>query len=395
VAYDSQVSGHLLNVPADRMGALAADPAGFLVWLQRTQPSRGITAQQFVPRSDYGDYLRWQVTNIHAAANVHSVHQRLQSLRKVTQPEKQNHDASGRHDLWQLSTGDGAVYLARRVLLALGAGLPSDPGNGDNLVANPWSWLQRNPAMPPLSFQTRVVIFGSGLTAMDLVLALRERGHQGEIEVVSRSGCWSAAHEPTPALEPDVREAFINDLLASPSCRSYLIVFRRYALRHPWRALFDAIRPASQSLWVALAAPERRRFLRHLFGLWNRHRHRAPPVVAEEIKRDSKLRLSKQRITRASDPFPTAEAVERGQEIIAFDCRGLRLGSRAVRPSVVRDLEAEGWLREGELGLGVQSTVPESLEIIGALRFGIDFECTAVPELRNHAALIAERWSEV
>jgi hypothetical protein len=42
--------------------------------------------------------------------------------------------------------------------------------------------------------------------------------------------------------------------------------------------------------------------------------------------------------------------------------------------------------------MGLSAVDRSRLDVIGALRFGNDFECTAVPELRARAADIADRW---
>ena len=71
---------------------------------------------------------------------------------------------------------------ADRVVLALGNFPPSDPDVADRsfyqsqrYISHPWA----PEALDHLAPTAPVLLVGSGLTMMDLVLALKARGHQG------------------------------------------------------------------------------------------------------------------------------------------------------------------------------------------------------------------------
>src|SRR5689334_1161769 len=57
-AYSTPSPSHLLNVPAGRMSADAANADEFVTWLTENVPAEGYTAKSFVPRRLYGAYLR-------------------------------------------------------------------------------------------------------------------------------------------------------------------------------------------------------------------------------------------------------------------------------------------------------------------------------------------------
>lgn len=57
VAFSTQHDVHLLNVPADKMGAYPEDPAHFYAWLRGS--GYGFTATEFVPRRLFGEYLQF------------------------------------------------------------------------------------------------------------------------------------------------------------------------------------------------------------------------------------------------------------------------------------------------------------------------------------------------
>jgi hypothetical protein len=77
---------------------------------------------------------------------------------------------------------------------------------------------------------------------------------------------------------------------------------------------------------------------------------------------------------------------------LVLDCRGLRLGDPSVYPAFVAGLVVSRHLEVAGNGMGLSAADPSRLEVIGAFRFGNDFECTAVPELRSRAVDIADRW---
>jgi len=61
---------------------------------------------------------------------------------------------------------------------------------------------------------------------------------------------------------------------------------------------------------------------------------------------------------------------------------------------VFETLIADGHVRINELATGLQSSLPTELALLGAVRFGELIECTAVPELRQHAAELARLWRD-
>ncbi len=373
VAYDTPCESHLLNVPAERMGIDSADAQGFHHWLTQVRASARTTPQDFVPRKWYGDYLRSRVSQLAQSPMLEIVDSEVVCCDEFS--SKPLH--------WRITLKDGSVVHSEKLLLAVGAG-------STRREEDPWRWLmQAISDGEPIKQLSSVKIIGSGLTALDMVLALRDVGYRGQIEVFSRSGRWSAAHEKTISLEESVKRELVARLMAQRSVRHYVATIRLYAQRYPWRAVLDAIRSDTPALWRALPIADQQRVMRHLFDLWNRHRHRAPPQALERVLRDEKVRLIRSRVD--SDVLARAGRSDAQGELV-LDCRGLRLGDPSVYPAFVTGLVASGHLVVADNGMGLSGAHPSRLEIIGALSFGNDFECTAVPELRARAADIADRW---
>lgn len=373
VAYDTPCESHLLNVPAVRMGVDPADVQGFHHWLTQAQASARTAPHDFVPRKWYGDYLRSYVSQLAQSPMLMTVDSEVVRCDELaSQPPR-----------WRITLKDGTVAQSDKLLLAVGAGSARH-------VEDPWRWLMRA-VSDGESFEalSAVKIIGSGLTALDMILALRDGGYRGQVEVFSRSGRWSAAHETTIVLPESVKRELVAKLMEQRSARHYVATIRRYARSHPWRAVLDSLRGDTPALWRALPQAEQQRVMRHLFDLWNRHRHRAPPQALERVLRDEKVRLIRSRV--GSDVLNCAGRVGAQGELV-LDCRGLRLGDPAVYPAFVTGLVASRHLEVAGNGMGLSSADPSHLELIGALRFGNEFECTAVPELRARAVDIADRW---
>lgn len=379
-AYGGNSLVHRLNVPVERMGLDAEAPVDFFDWLRREHPGREVVPGQFVSRRWFGEYLEARLAGVDASSRFGAV----DALRKDG-------------DLWRIDLGqdgfDGhgaSAPRARRVALCLGmpAGLPM-PNAPRHWVSDSWAWWRALPAQGvPLRDNHTVLVVGSGLTAVDMVLGLRERGFRGPIRAVSPGGRWSQAHAPAAPLTPDVREALDEALDEASTARDLLGVLRHFASRHPWRAVIDALRADTNARWAALAPDEQRRVLRHAFGAWNRHRHRMAPDVRAALEADAALSLEPGRIRVDAD----GRIVKRdrfGETVLdvalALDCRGPGFRAALAGDSLLARLVRDGVLEAHPLGTGVRSPADPSLAVVGAARFGERFETSAVPELRQQA----------
>ena len=87
-AYAERSHPYLLNVPAGRMSMNSADPLEFLKFAQQRLPDA--TADDFLPRSLYGDYLESVLFEAEHASPSHV------QLHKVRRPDLR-YRAHGRH----------------------------------------------------------------------------------------------------------------------------------------------------------------------------------------------------------------------------------------------------------------------------------------------------------
>jgi uncharacterized NAD(P)/FAD-binding protein YdhS len=170
----------LANLPMTEMSARACDPEHGTRWLHERDLGELATETTVPPRRVVGRYLEdtaeQAITAIRAAGS--QVHVHTLAVRSLTIREGR---LQAQGEEWQAGPFDHAV-------LCLGGppsydhyGLSGAPG----FVGDPYPLYQ---SMAQVHERARVGIVGSGLTAVDIVMALRARGHQGPITLMSRNG---------------------------------------------------------------------------------------------------------------------------------------------------------------------------------------------------------------
>ena len=391
MAYATQRPEHLLNVRAGAMGADADRPEHFVDWL-RTHDLPADPAA-FLPRALYGRYLRALLDE--AAPEIRPA--RAVGLRRV---------AAG----WSVALDDGGEVAAAQVVLAIGHFPPtppactgSDPGLGGRLHPDPWRL-----ALADIATNASVALIGSGLTAVDTILALRANGHRGRLVALSRHGRLPQAHRAvSPLAEPAVPRG------TPPQALALLVALRRaIGAGLDWRAAIDSLRPVSNGLWQAATAAEQARFERHLRRWWDVARHRMAPSVADGIDRlraSGVLALRRGRVVglrRDGDGLaieatgPDGAFEMRADHAICCTGTDLRYGRSGC--ALVAALVAQGLARPGRDGIGFAHTADgqlvgragdavAGLYAIGLPRLGALFESSAIPEIRQQAAALAER----
>ena len=199
-AYGTRNPRHLLNVRVGNMSAWPEEPDHLACWLA-DDPRSGGAPQDFISRGDYGRYL---IAMLQAAvARPECADQLLLEPDEVVglQP------VGGRV---RLTMAMGRAFEVDAVVLATGY-LPSPATRIAGLetldaplyIANPWC----DAALADLDEHDPVLLLGSGLTMVDVAIALDGAGHAGPIRVLSRRGLAPRRHSgPARALNcPDPR----------------------------------------------------------------------------------------------------------------------------------------------------------------------------------------------
>jgi uncharacterized NAD(P)/FAD-binding protein YdhS len=407
LAYSTREDCHLLNVPAGRMSAWPDRPADFLNWAQARDSK--ITADDFLPRQWYGEYIRQTLR--HAAETAPGPVQFAVAYDEVKRITR--HPEGG----WLLNLARGTPLRATAVVLGVGHRAPSDPlrtkwtGPRAHFIADPWKVFAMNAVRPDDS----VLILGTGLTAVDALMSLIARGHRGKVTLLSRRGLLPQPHLAGHATPMDLT-AMVKELIAGESLHA-LTLYRQLRKQiaeaqskgTPWQSVTDGLRPHIAALWRAMPVTERRRFLSHLRAFWEVHRHRMPYPVAIKFKdllsqgkvkivsgRVDAVQADNDRLTITLRDRQSAKAIQITSDWIVNATGPTPSNSAAANPAI-GSLLIQGLLSADELNLGVRTTptgnaigsdaspVPD-LFVVGTLRKPDLWETTAVPELRLQAA---------
>jgi uncharacterized NAD(P)/FAD-binding protein YdhS len=412
VAYGTDFPGHLLNVPAGRMSAFPDEPGHFLSWVVARvgQPGFPATAGagDFLPRQLYGKYLRAVLTAAREAAAAGVL---LEEIKEEVV------DVEPGEGTIRLRCGGGRYCSVNRVVLAIG-NLPGEyPIRGSlpiyasqSYVHVPWC----PGALEGIPRDAEVLLVGAGLTAIDLILELHGRGHTGAIHALSRRGLLPQEHRVAGAYP---------DFLGGAPLPSTVLEFSRRVRREikqaqgqgiDWRPVLDSLRPHSAKAWQGFSWVERARFMRHLRPFWEAHRHRvAPPVAArlEDLRQSGQLRFYAGRLTALEEKSGSVEArfrlrgttqVRALRVAKVINCTGPRTDYSKYQHPLLLNLLANGLIDHDPLALGIRATatgevldhngkIVDWLFTLGAPLKGDLWECTALPEIRNQAAQLAEK----
>ena len=394
LAYSTRDAVHLLNVRAGRMSLFPDDPDHFVRSLRASGRPEG--PDDFVPRMVYGDYVQAVLAEAEAAhpGRLERVTGRAASVR-------------GDEGSAVVRLEDGRELTGEAAVLATGNGPPAPletagiDGLGRAYVPDPWA----PGALDGIGAAEDVVLVGAGLTMIDVVLSLAERGWTGRALAVSRHGLLPRPHGRSDRERP-------GDPPGGETLSRRLRAFRRAAAEDDWHTPMFRLRPHVQALWRGASEAEQRRFLRHLRPYWDVHRHRTAPDVGARIRsliEAGRLEVAAGRllaIESGAGGFALrwrrrggGRAVARGTRLI--NCTGPRGDVSRSEDALLRELVGAGKGRPDRhrLGLDVdgqgrvldaEGRVQPRLFAIGPPTRGALWEIVAVPEIRVQAAELAE-----
>ncbi|WP_114394166.1 FAD/NAD(P)-binding protein [Oleisolibacter albus] len=405
VAYATGNPSHLLNVRAANMSAFPDRPDHFLDWLRRQPGMEAAGPASFVPRATYGAYLQDMLTQ--------AVRQPEAAGRLVLVPD----DAAAlrrQADGLVLTAGVGRDYRVDACVLAIGNLPPETPAVGDwafysspRFHADPWQ-----PGMiAEIGRQDRVLLIGTGLTMVDVVLALQAQGHRGRVHALSRRGLLPRRH-PAGATHAVPSAPALPGALSDALHTVRAAIRAEVAASRDWQPVIDSLRPWTRSLWQGLDTGAKARFLRHLRPWWDVHRHRLSPPVADRIQAMQAaglLQVTAGRLRHMADTGAAARIswLPRGSERIeeqevdhVINCAGPGCDLRRARDPLVQDLLASGLVRPDPLHLGLDVSTAgqvisaagqavEGVYAIGPVTRGAFWEITAVPDIRVQARDLA------
>ncbi|MET0361133.1 MAG: FAD/NAD(P)-binding protein [Sphingobium sp.] len=394
VAFGTDNPQHLLNVRVSNMSAFPDDPGHFARWLG---PSASNGLNRFVERRTYGAYVRQlldEATDAHPG--------RLQVV--AGEAIGASRGTTG----WHIMLAEGGTVDADMLVLAQGnfppASLPAfEQISAAHYFADPWAGGMEE----GLTRDDVVLVIGSGLTAVDVVLTMNDKGFQGKIIALSRRGLRPRGHA---SVGP------VADKADRPSLDGSRLVghVRKRAKDVGWRTAIDELRPHTQDLWRRMDIATRRRFLRHLRPYWDVHRHRLAPTVEHKVdalQMENRLRFVAGKVTSAVENGGgvTVEWRSRRTDIRhrvtvkrIINCTGPVSDLTLCDDPLIADLHRRGYIAPAPLGLGLDvnaggqlrsadGRVQADLLAVGPMTRGECWEIVAVPDIRQQVWSLARR----
>jgi uncharacterized NAD(P)/FAD-binding protein YdhS len=410
IAYSSYNPKHILNVPASKMSAFPDEPDNFINWVKSkpeySEYDNEELNDRFMPRVIYGKYLKelFENTLKELPANI---------TLKIIEDEVTDVIPSETGSDIILKNGD--PLKADKVILALGNFGPDHPRikntgfySSKKYFSNPW----KKDTVEDLNDKDKILIIGTGLTMVDNVLSLLEKGFQGKIFALSTNGYFPLSHKKRKPYTD-----ILDELHPPYSISGLYKIFRKhikYVLTHgiTGEAVVDAVRPKTQEIWLSLSIDDKIRFMSHIRHLWGVARHRLPKEIFEQMQKlisDNKLQIIGGRIQdiEENNENITVSYKERKTQLIkelevqrVINCTGPKTDLQKIDDMLVVNLLKRGLIMPDEMKLGINAlpdgtiiqkdhSVSTKLFTIGSLLKGILWESTAVPELRTQTQSLA------
>ena len=279
VAYGVESDVFRLNVPASRMSIDPEAPDDFV----RFSGSEG-APDAFLGRALYARYVTASL-----GATVKSSPAKLRVWR--------DEGVAVTRDAVVLRSG--ATLPAEAVVLATGIVPRVKHAHWHPRLVDAWDEC----ALATLPKQGRLLLLGSGLSALDVLAFLGAQGFTGEVTLVSRRGLLPLPHEPVLHGMPPFPGAEIE---RAPQTLRPLVRWVRQTIASavaagvPWQRAVDGLRPNIARLFRALSPADRASFVRHVRPYWDVFRHRAPAdahVLLNDWMRSGRLRRLAGRVT--------------------------------------------------------------------------------------------------
>ena len=399
LAYSAQAPWHRINVPTYKMGGVGAeDTEGFNDWLAETgRANWNDYSDSFVPRWTYGDYVAAKLSTIVASG------------RACTQVDAVTHIAR-RQSAYEQTLASGDQQIFDLVFLCLGNPSPSPfPGIEPSLrsITNVWA----PGALDLIGTDDRVLVIGTGATAVDVVIDLHRRGMRQPITMISRRGLLPLVDAPAQT-DPAPLETWPERTARGIFAALLRDTRSKMAAGIPWQTSIDTFRLQIASLWTDASQTERERFSRHLRAIWLVHRHRLAPDVAQLLERLQNA----QHLDVLAGRIMNAHKVSAGYDVAIhrrggkalqmvanwiLNCTGPEERYDRIDNPLVRSMLGSGIARRGNNGLGLDvdetcrirdgmGHVEPGLYAVGHATRGAFWEVTAVTNIRQQILKIAD-----
>ena len=394
LAYSTAEDVHLLNVPAGKMGAFPDRIEHFYDWL--TAKNYDYAPTDFVPRKIYGAYLSEVFNDAVSAENPHV---------KFNSIEGEAVNVIAENGVSVVVTDKNETIPSDKIVIAFGNFLPANLPTVNREYINSPNYFRNaydTKIVEKIASDADILLIGTGLTAVDNILSLNLRNHQGKIVMLSTHGWLPTVHAPA-----ETYPTFAGEIKDETNLLNVFKIVRRHCESSGnWRGVIDSLRPITPRLWFGLPHTEKRRFMRHLRRLWDISRHRIPPEcgkICDALTAVGKLEIVSGKITDIvtdGDEFSVFYK-HRGAErslktAVIINCTGSESNFARLESALVKNLLANGEIQPDALKMGLlaapdgeiinrNSEHSETFLTFGTALKGILYESTAMPEIRAQA----------
>lgn len=382
LAHSADDPDHRLNGPAYLHYVDPSDSDSFQRWcvardLVRADPGAHVADGVLYPRrQDFGRFVAQTVAE----------HGQLPGGSTIAHVRDVAQDLSQAGPLFTVHTRNGQAIASDMVMVATGNALPRLPAefasvdpSHPGLLASPTD-LARVRAIPK---SARVLVLGTGLTALDILSTLVRSGHEGQITAVSRRGLRPASQRPLtrPAPNADTFHwptridgpmvPFLVAAGSAPTLRQLTRALRERirqveAAGDLWYTPFDEIRDCLWQVWPGVSAQEKRRYLKRLRPWFDNFRFRSPPqneAMVGRAEAAGRVRFQASRVlgveTTADGAFRVAlrprgtEQMQTQEFDSVINCTGLDAAAGVRDNPFLSALMRQGVIRVDETGVGL------------------------------------------
>lgn len=305
-----------------------------------------------------------------------------------------------------LRLADGGEVVADQIVLATGNPAPQTASRTAGTIADAWA----PGALDGIGPDDDVVVLGSGLTMIDVVLELEDRGWRGRTLAISRRGILPRSHDASQSHPSPLRPA-------EAPLSQRMKAFRVRAEEIGWGVAMDELRSLNSDLWAELDQVARARFLRHLRPWWDVHRHRIATDVARRIEALMQRGQLVVHAGRLEAVTPVGDHVDvrwrpRGSDSAEtiraralIDCTGPGVDPTRSDDDLTRHLLASGQAGIDPLRLGLSvdaqgrllnaaGRASERIHVLGPPSRAAVWEIVAVPDIRERAKTLTDRLAD-
>jgi uncharacterized NAD(P)/FAD-binding protein YdhS len=418
-AFSSFSPHYILNVPANKMSAFVDKPKDFCQFLEKKYPQifHKIGEDGYAPRQIYGEYLQ-QITD-EAFANA------KRSGVEFKFVDEEVIDVTNGGEQFLVTTKNNNSFKANEIIVATSFKQNDLPFKFDsrNIVKKLWTPQKRFALFEDqktfhqkkLTNET-ICLIGSGLTAVDVIVGLKNKNFKGKIFVISRRGNFPKKHFSTKdspslgakasedilrltselqlmrssALQAKNDESFAskNDsMLGANPVLAICLKIRKFLRANPQldlRHVIDSLRPITTQLWQNFDEKNKKLFLR-LSPYWNIFRHRAPISSVEMIEKmieSGQIEIKKKGVKNIAQTQDGKRILVQvfGEKLecdYLVNCLGFEF--RAEKYPLLSQMIKNNLFKADIM---LASCNHPKIHLLGGLNIGRDFECTAVPDLR-------------